>query len=367
MSKTWAVIGGGNGGHATAGHLSLNGEKVRIYDISENTVDVINNQGGVYVEGVLNGFGKIEFATTNMEKAIENADIIMIVAPSFAHSDIAEKASPYLKSHQKVVLHPATILGSIEFLSILRKTGNYEDITICEIVSLLYAARLTEIGKVNIMGIKDSLPIATIPADRADEMIEILTPVFPQMNHKLTNILEAGLLNLNCVMHPLPTLLCTSLIEQGGDWLYYYDGITNSVGNAAVALDNERVKLAKKLGLEVDSIEKCYYNFYGVTGDNLSEITSKVKAYSEIKGHSSINTRYLHEDIPYAIIPMIGLAKMIGVEVPIMEATVILSQAVLQIDFYEKARTVEKLGINEMNIQELLEYVTLGDQVSLQY
>lgn len=35
--QKWLVIGGGNGGQATAGHLSLMGKKVRLYDIFENT------------------------------------------------------------------------------------------------------------------------------------------------------------------------------------------------------------------------------------------------------------------------------------------------------------------------------------------
>ena len=30
MSKTWAIVGGGNGGQAIAGHLAILGEKVAI-------------------------------------------------------------------------------------------------------------------------------------------------------------------------------------------------------------------------------------------------------------------------------------------------------------------------------------------------
>ena len=47
MSKTWAIIGGGNGGQAIAGHLSILGERVRLFDVVQATVDAINEKGGI--------------------------------------------------------------------------------------------------------------------------------------------------------------------------------------------------------------------------------------------------------------------------------------------------------------------------------
>src|SRR6056297_1128599 len=81
----WAVIGGGNGGHATAGHLGIMGFSVRLYDIVEETVDALNRKGGIEVQGQVEGVGKLEFATTDMERALNGADIVMVVAPALAH------------------------------------------------------------------------------------------------------------------------------------------------------------------------------------------------------------------------------------------------------------------------------------------
>ncbi len=51
--KKWLVVGGGNGGHATAAQLAIAGEQVRLYDISQETVDILNEIGGIYAEGAL--------------------------------------------------------------------------------------------------------------------------------------------------------------------------------------------------------------------------------------------------------------------------------------------------------------------------
>jgi opine dehydrogenase len=64
MHRTWAIIGGGNGGQAMAGHLALLGERVRLFDVFSDTVDAIGRQGGIKVTGAVNGFGPLEFATT---------------------------------------------------------------------------------------------------------------------------------------------------------------------------------------------------------------------------------------------------------------------------------------------------------------
>ena len=42
MKKVWAIIGGGNGGQAMAGHLASMGEKVSLYDVVPATVDALN-------------------------------------------------------------------------------------------------------------------------------------------------------------------------------------------------------------------------------------------------------------------------------------------------------------------------------------
>ena len=121
----WAIIGGGNGGQSLAGHLSIMGYAVRLYDIFEKTVDIISEQGGIHVDGAVTGFGKLEFATTDLAKAIDGVDVVMIVAPATAHRTIAENCAPLLCDGQIVILHPGATCGSLEFKHVLRTKGLY--------------------------------------------------------------------------------------------------------------------------------------------------------------------------------------------------------------------------------------------------
>ena len=50
LSKSFAIIGAGNGGQAFAAYLSLKGHSVKIYDVSQKTVDILQEKGGVLLE-----------------------------------------------------------------------------------------------------------------------------------------------------------------------------------------------------------------------------------------------------------------------------------------------------------------------------
>ena len=86
-NKPIAIIGAGNGGQTTAAWLANQGYKTRIFDVMEDTVAKLNELGGVNIYGNTDypGFGKIEFATTDMEKAIEGCELILLILPENYH------------------------------------------------------------------------------------------------------------------------------------------------------------------------------------------------------------------------------------------------------------------------------------------
>lgn len=358
--KTWAVIGGGNGGQATAAHLAITGKKVRIYDVFDTTVDAINAQGGIYADGIIEGFGKLEFATTDMAKAIEGADNIIVTAPSFAHGDIAKKLAPLIREHHKVLLHPATMFGSLVFLKEMRDCGNPAKIVIGEAISLMYAARLKEAGRVSILGKKNIMPYATVPANRSEEFIEEFREMYPQLSTPNKNILVNGLQNIGFIVHPVPTILSTSLVESDRDWKYYYDGVTPSVAKVMQAMDNERMQLGKLLGIEVESVVDQYYSMYSVTGDTIDEVMHKVDAYDTIAGQHTMNTRYITEEIPFSLAPVISLADKAGTSHETMKNIYSLAKIILGDDLVKNERTLKSVDLDHLNIEQVLEFVETG-------
>jgi opine dehydrogenase len=357
----WAIVGGGNGGQSLAGHLGLMGYPVRIYDIFPETIAGIAGQGGIHLDGVVEGFGSVELATTDIQEAISGADIVVVVAPATAHRDIAKACAAHLVEGQIVLLHPGATCGALEFRQVLDQEGGAANLAIAETNSLIYACRSPRPGFASIFGIKQDLIVATFPARENPRVLKILQEPFPQIKPG-KNVLETSLGNANAVMHPGPTILNTSMIESEHSWRYYLDGITPTIGEFVEDLDRERLNLAKSFGIELTPIREWYRIAYGVVGDSLSEVVRKNPAYAKIQGQKELRTRYLCEDIPTGLVPMVGLAQLKGVAVDRMELVAKMGGYLLKEDFFASGRTLESLGIADMSAVALERYLENGER-----
>ena len=359
QKPVWAILGGGNGGQSAAGHLGIMGFEVRIYDVFPATIEAIKAQGGINVEGSVKGFGKVALATTSIGDAVKGADIIMVIAPAVVHRDIAEKLAPFLKDGQIIFIHPGTTFGVLEFRKVLDDFNCKADIILSEAQSLMYACRATKPGNAHIMGIKNNLQVAAFPSTETDRVVKLLNQAYPHIK-AAKNILETSLTNLNAIMHPGPSILNSSLIESKHEWKYYLDGITPSIGEFIVDLDKERVELGKKVGLELPGVLEMYRIMYDVTGDNLTDIVRSNKAYWEISGQKKLDTRYIFEDIPTGLVPMVSLAEKAGTSCERMKAICSLGGFLLKKDFISTGRTLENLGLGKYGIEQILSYVETG-------
>lgn len=359
QQPTWAIIGGGNGGQSLAGHLSIMGFSVRLYDIFPETIEAINSQGGILVDGAVEGFGKIELGTTKMADAVKGADIVMIVAPAVAHRSIAADCAPHLQDHQVIFIHPGATGGALEFKKVLADKNYKADVTIAEANSLLYACRSPQPGRASILGIKKELMVAALPASENQRVLELLNSAFPQMVAG-QNVMQTSLSNPNAMMHPAPSVLNTSLIESGRDWLYYWDGITPSIGAFVEQMDRERVALAEVFGLKLPTIRQWYKSAYGVDGETLSDAVRKNKAYEKVGGQKTLLTRYILEDIPMGLVPMVSLGKMFGTDVSRMETIIKLGEFLTGKDLTKTGRTAEKLGLAGMTVEDIRQYLLTG-------
>ncbi len=354
----WAVIGGGNGGQSAAGHLGTMGYDVRLYDVVQETVDAISEAGGIHVKGAVEGFGPVSCASTEMAEVIEGADIIMVIAPAIYHRAIAGEMAKSITSSQIVFIHPGATLGAVEFRQVFKQAGlDVGAMTIAEAQSLMYACRVTTPGHATINGIKERLAVAAVPASKTEEATAQIADAFPRM-HAASNVFETSLTNLNAIMHPAPSILNISLIESGRDWEYYRDGITPTIGKFLEAMDQERVALGKALGLELKDVKEMYKDFYGAEAETLSEIVRSVDAYRGIKGQKHFDTRYILEDIPTGLVPMVSLSAQLGLDAKMMETTCRLGSYLIGHDLISEGRTMKNLGIDGLSAGELIEMIS---------
>lgn len=359
MGKTWAILGGGNGGQAIAGHLSILGETVRIYDVVPATVDALNEKGGIQLHHALEGFGDIEFATTDIGKAMNGADVVMMVLPSIYHASMAEKMIPYLRDGMVVFLHPEASCGALAFRRAMDRENCTAKIILGAAGTLLYSTRIQTPGDVYVFGIKADVPMAALPASDNDALAAAIRPVIPNF-HLVDDVLVTSLGNINAMMHPAPMLLNTSRIEADPfvPFAYYHEGMTPSVGKYVEAMDRERIAIAAELGFKLRSIREDYVTMYrcGDMDTPLYQLCRNNPGYDGIMTSNTLRTRYILEDIPYSLVAIQALAQVAGVKTPCIDAIVTLGNTILD-DCIEEGRTAEKLGLVGMDKESLIRYV----------
>jgi opine dehydrogenase len=362
-----AVLGGGNGGFCTVADLTLRGFEVRLYELPEfaHTLEPVLQAGGIALRGVVGeGFARPALVTTDIQAAIQDAELILVVVPSEGHIPVARACAPYIKSDQVVVLIPGNCGGALEFHQELVAHGGSQGVTIAETTTLMYAVKKEAGNSVWARGLKHYMPLAAFPASRTTKVIERLHPAFPMFS-PAQNILDTSFNNLNAIVHPAGMLMNMGFIEgqRLEEWYFYKDGFTESIGRVGNQLDRERLAIVRAFGLpEVSVVETLcrYYGHQGLNGGNLYELFRDSPIHHPARGPKTTQHRMVSEDVPYGLVPLASFGRLAGVPTPTIDAVITVASVVNQCDYRSTGRTVEGLGLGGLSPTEILHYVTNG-------
>lgn len=366
MEETVAVIGAGNGGTAIAGYLTSCGAKVNLCDLFPAYLEGIKKAGGI--ELGLDGkasFQTLNMVTSDVPQAIAGVKLIMVVTPSFTHRMIAKACAPVLQDGQIVVLNPGRTGGALEFLEVIQKEGCRKDVVVAETQTLIYSCRKNGDNRVEIYGVKKEVALGAFPANRTQEVLDVLHPYYPQFT-AAKNCLETSLSNIGALFHPTPVLLNIGRIENDKNgYRYYWDGITPSVAVLVKAVDEERMAVAHAFGVEVLSAEEWMRQSYDTYGDNLYELLQHNQAYADIKAPKTIQARYVTEDVPMSLVPISELGRIAGIPTPNIDSVITLTSTIYKRDFRGEGRNAANLGIQGMTLEQVAHYFETGKKTGL--
>jgi len=357
---SWCVVGAGNGGIAMAGHLGLLGFRVQMYNRTDEHLNAIRWYKGIEIEGAATGFGRVLAASSHIEEAIAGVDVIMIVTPSTAHYSLATLMAPFLRDGQIVVLNPGRTGGALEFRASLERANCDARVVVVEAQTFIYASRMISRNKAHIFRVKNGVPVSALPSFLTPAVLKVLDVAYPQFIAG-SNVLATSLENIGAVFHPALTLLNAGWIEStGGDFEYYLQGISPSVSRVLQAIDDERLALARALGIRTVSAREWLYLTYDAVGADLCSAIQATTSYAGIKAPRTIDHRYIWEDVPMSLVPMASIAAMYGVPTPAIDFTIDLANLMHGKDYRAGGRTVRTLGIEGLSVEELHRLVTEG-------
>ncbi len=366
-----AVLGGGNGGHAVAAELSLAGFKVNFFELPQfaPAFEKVLRTKEVRTEGISGeGIAKLNLATTDIQQAIRDVDVIFVVTPAFGHRAMAEVCAPFVQDGQTIVLTPGSG-GSLEFARIFKQKKVKRECTLAESCTLPYGARLKGPGHVSLFINAVILPTGVFPSKRTAEVVEKLKRYYPVIQ-PAKDVLEAAINNPNPVVHPVATLLSATRIEHSkGEFYLYAEGMTPAVARAFESLNEERLSICQEMGYRLyhwDNLEFANYNLgeteeecrYRILNTSMDAAFGKDGIY--MKGPEHLKDRYVTEDIPYGMVLISTLGDLLGISTPTHDAVVQLASIINRTDYWKIGRGVKDLGLSKFDKQSLKKYLHEG-------
>ena len=350
---TIAIIGAGIGGVYLVVHLGMAGFRLRLHDIDESRLTDMRTRGGIDVEGGHGGFAPVELATTDPGAAVEGADVIIVVTGGNTHASVARALAPLVRDGQLILLIQGNTGGLLIMRRALDASACRAQVDIAEMDNYPYAAQRKGPTRVRPIVNKRWLQIGVFPAHRTAAVFPRLAKMFPR-GVAAPDVLHTALTNMNAMLHVANCVANAALIERGAGYRFYSEGVTPAVARMYEAIDGERLAVARALGASVPGMADWLERTYGVREATLPETMQRLTfnaggPYQVTGTPPSLSHKFIAEDVPSGLIPLIALGAAAGVPTPATDALVQLVRLMTGNSFAAEARTLERLGLGGMD------------------
>lgn len=325
-----AILGAGGVALATAAMLDQAGHQAVVWSPSGASIGELATSDLV-TTGVIEHRLRVAFAPTAAE-AVKGADVIIVALLANGHRKVFDAALPHIEPGQTIIVSAQLSMGALYLAQHLERRD--VDATVIAFATTVLMGRRSGPDTVAVGGVRNLLEIAVLPAHRAEEGLTTCRVLFGDRFRLAAGLTAIALSNLNPPIHMASALCNFTRIEKAEYWANY-DAITPSVARFIEALDAERLAVAAAHGVSVRSVEDHYRLTFGFAeGMSVAEMAAAVHEKRKgPPGPTSLETRFVTEDVPFGIVQVIGLAREKGVPVPLHEAGVAIFCALYGRDF----------------------------------
>lgn len=352
-----AICGSGNGGHALAVVASQNFDgDINWLVHSEETAGLVReslSREGLRSTGVITARAdRLRAVSSNAADVIPDADIVMIVAPAFAHAEILTQIAPYLKTSVLIGCLPAR--GGFEF-EVSRLISGIEpegERRIFGLQTLPWSTRVVEKGTiVNIGATKAKVLMAALPAWHAPEIATHVSELLGIEIVPTETFLDMTLGNPGQFIHP--GLMYGHLASWLGAPLdpdsvpLFFAEVTDRMGALVESMSTEAVTVARSIeaqsGHRLDLsgtlrvLDWLRLSYPSQTADTSTVATCfrtgplQVRRLPTNKTESGklvpdFSGRYLNEDLPFGLVVTRSIAELAQVDTPAIDRVIVWAQ-----------------------------------------
>ncbi|KAI0200929.1 putative NAD/NADP octopine/nopaline dehydrogenase [Astrocystis sublimbata] len=367
MIASVSIIGAGNCGCAFAADLENRGIRVLLYAHPDHSRNVDTIRGNGYLDSI----GKVEgrfypTVSTDMEETLQFSNVVIIAVPSYGQENILSELEKFDVSKHII------IAASGNFFTLVahkRIRARY----LLETSASPYGSRMVGGQQheqqhlaeswygINVFGFKTVMPIGALPTDIGAHLRAEIGTIFPGSLQWCSNVVEAALYNFNGVLHPITAIMNAGWIEHTkGDFFFYQEGMSLSVTKIMQEVDNERVAIGNAYGSQLSSCLEQMNTYYGLNHKSLNEFAKGSSLHSTMKlCPTSMEHRYLLEDLPYVLVPWYELGLKAGRQSPFIQSLILWSSMINNTDYLRTGRNLKSLGFADWSRDEIVDMISM--------
>ena len=130
--------------------------------------------------------------------------------------------------------------------------------------------------------------------------------------------------------------------------------MTPNVGRLLEALDEERIAIATKLGLEVRTIFQHFHLSFHVPISSISQMNQEMHdAGNGGSGPATADSRYVTEDVPFGLVMTAKIGRLAGRPADFHESGVQIFSAMYGRDFIAENDLLAALDVDAMSLEQL--------------
>ncbi|HVU91789.1 MAG TPA: NAD/NADP octopine/nopaline dehydrogenase family protein [Jatrophihabitans sp.] len=346
-----AVLGSGAGALSCAVELSLAGVPVTVADFPRFGAGIaaIADSGVIRLKCPWHGETEapVAAAITDPARAVREHPLVVVSVPAFGHDTFANLLAETLVDGQSV-LWVGEGGGAFALAAALRRAGRRLDLQIAETNSLPYGARVRAPGLITASRKSGGTRVAGLPAGNG--LVDVVTKIWPWLS-PAENVWETMLLNFNAIDHVAPIVCNLGAVEgRTAPFLLWGEGATPGVARVIEQVDAELLAMRAELGLADRSGYADYLVLQGFAPERLDTLhaTLQSSAFASSTfacGPQALTSRYITEDVPYALVPLASLGDELGVPTPTIDSLIHLAGIAAGTDFAASGRTLADLDL----------------------
>jgi len=346
-----AILGAGSIAFGMAAYLSQAGHAPVLWSPSGAGTKRLADGTPLTATGALSHAAPMEIATS-CEEAVSGADAVLIALPANGHRAVFDAALPHLVDRQPVLISSHSSFGALYLSRRLAARGISLPIIVWG-TTLLTGRKQPDGASVSVNTVRQKVDFATLPKSAASAGKELCETLFGDRFVERDGLLAISLSNLNPQNHLGIAMFNLTRMEKGESW-GQGEHVTPAVGYLIEALDAERLSIAEHFGLSVKTVREHFSLSFHVPMGSVSEMNQQMHLEGRGgMGPSTVDSRYIYEDVPFGLLPTALLGRISGRPAPLHEAGIQLFSAAMNHDLADDNDLLPELSLSGISSGDL--------------